>query len=216
MTELVQSFRFWVHLLRSASPGPTASAPPFLEGRTHAATGRTRFARQPPTAPRVGAAATAPVGTQSAGRQAGGAGAPPPDRLGDGGFAECQGLDLEADVRDYLEGGSNDSIVRRAGRAKLQPLVLKRGLLVLGNPGYVDISLWKWLQDMVGGVVPTPRYDGVVQVMDPANRRVVAHWTFFRGLPTKVTGPQLNARTGEIALEELHISHEGLRLEPGP
>jgi phage tail-like protein len=68
----------------------------------------------------------------------------------------------------------------------------------------------------VAAVVPGGGDDGVVEVMDPANRRVVAHWTFFRGLPAKVSGPQLNARTGEIALEELHISHEGLRLEPAP
>ena len=41
---------------------------------------------------------------------------------------------------------------------------------------------------------------------------VVARWLFERGLPAKVTGPQLNAKTGEIAIEELHIAHEGLRL----
>jgi len=28
----------------------------------------------------------------------------------------------------------------------------------------------------------------------------------------KVSGPQLNAKTGEVAIEELHIAHEGLRL----
>jgi phage tail-like protein len=213
MTELVQSFRFQVHLLRSASPGPTAAAPPFLESRRSAVIARRRFVRQPPTPPRVGAAGTAPLDRPP--QPARGPG-PPPDRLGDGGFAECQGLDLEADVKEYLEGGSNDSIVRRAGRAKLQPLVLKRGMLVVGDGGYVDGALWRWLQDMVAGVVPVPRYDGVVQVMDPTCRRVVASWTFLRGLPAKVTGPQLNAKTGEIAVEELHISHEGLRLEPQP
>ena len=37
---------------------------------------------------------------------------------------------------------------------------------------------------------------------------------FDRGLPSKVTGPALNAKTGEIAIEELHIVHEGLRLVP--
>ena len=28
----------------------------------------------------------------------------------------------------------------------------------------------------------------------------------------KVVGPTLNAKTGDIAVEELHIAHEGLRL----
>jgi phage tail-like protein len=54
----------------------------------------------------------------------------------------------------------------------------------------------------------------MVQVMAPrqAPPREVARWTFTRGLPSKVTGPSLNAKTGEIALEELHIVHEGLQL----
>jgi phage tail-like protein len=214
MGELVQTFRFQVQLIRSASPGPTASAPPFLQARGRPRTG-TRFFRPPPTAPRVGAASVPPTANQSAGQQ--GQRQPwPPDKLGDGAFAECSGLDLEADVRDCLEGGSNDSIVRRAGRVKLQPIVLKRGLLTAGDGGYADTSLWRWLQDMVAGIVPVPRYDGIIEVKDPAGKRVTAHWTFFRGLPTKLTGPSLSAKTGEIAIEELHIAHEGLVLEPGP
>jgi tail tube protein gp19 len=38
---------------------------------------------------------------------------------------------------------------------------------------------------------------------------------FSRGLPSKLRGPQLNAQSGEIAIEELTIAHEGLRLEEG-
>jgi hypothetical protein len=33
-----------------------------------------------------------------------------------------------------------------------------------------------------------------------------------RGLPQKLQGPSLNAKTGDVAMEELHIAHEGLRL----
>ena len=50
-------------------------------------------------------------------------------------------------------------------------------------------------------------------MLDPTGSRVVARWIFDRGLPIKVAGPTLNAKTGEIAIEELHIAHEGLRLE---
>jgi len=135
---------------------------------------------------------------------------PEPTLLGDGGFAECSGLELEADVR---EGGRNDGVVRRVGRVKLVPIVLKRGMLGSGVNGYVDTALWSWLTGMVGGVLPVPRYNGFVQVLQPGKQTVVATWTFERGLPSKVTGPSLNARTGEIAVEELHIVHEGLRLE---
>jgi phage tail-like protein len=143
---------------------------------------------------------------------------PPKDpasrKLTNGKFAECSGLELEADVREYLEGGRNDSVVRRVGRVKLVPIVLKRGMFVGSPGGYADTQLWDWLTGMVRGDLPIPRYNGMVQVLEPVqnSKREVARWKFTRGLPSKVTGPSLNARTGEIAIEELHIVHEGLQL----
>lgn len=148
-----------------------------------------------------------------------------PALLGDGGFQECAGLELEADIKDHLEGGRNDRIIRRVGRVKLQPIVLKRGMFApaLADPGAtgagksaVRPELWLWLQNMVSGTFPIPRYNGLVEVMDsdPKNEIPMATWEFVRGLPSKVTGPTLNAKTGEIAVEELHIVHEGLRLLP--
>jgi phage tail-like protein len=128
----------------------------------------------------------------------------------DGAFQECTGLEIEMDVQEYLEGGRNDGVIRRAGRAKYQPLVLKRGMFFAASGG-VNPELWRWIQDVTSGVRPIARYDGLVQVMDVGNQ-VVATWVFDRGLPAKIRGPELNARTGEIAMEELHIAHEGLRL----
>jgi phage tail-like protein len=132
--------------------------------------------------------------------------------LGNAAFAECSGLDIEMDVQDYLEGGRNDAVVRRAGRAKYHPLILKRGM-VYPRGGGVDGALWTWMQDVTAGVRPITRYDGIVEVMSVADT-VSARWVFTRGLPSKIAGPQLNARTGEIAIEELTIAHEGLKLVP--
>lgn len=134
-----------------------------------------------------------------------------PEFLGDGLFAECSGLELEADVREYTEGGRNDGVVRRVGRAKLSPIVLKRGMFVAGD-SFADTALWDWITGMTNGSLPVPRYDGDVRVLSPNGGVTVARWVFDRGLPSKVTGPSLNARTGEIAIEELQIQHEGLRL----
>ena len=138
-----------------------------------------------------------------------------PAELGDGLFAECSGLELEADIGELLEGGRNDGVIRRVGRVKLVPLVLKRGMFLASPAGYADTAIWDWLTGMVTGTLPIPRYDGLVQVLAPNGSREVARWTFLRALPRKVSGPALNAKTGEIAIEELHLAHEGLRLE-GP
>jgi phage tail-like protein len=112
-------------------------------------------------------------------------------------------------VQELVEGGRNNGVIRRVGRAKYQPIVLKRGMFYSGDA--VNRDLWTWFEDVASGVRPVRRYDGIVEVMS-VGTSVVARWLFERGLPAKITGPQLNAKTGEIAIEELHIAHEGLRL----
>ena len=150
--------------------------------------------------------------------------------VADCGFQECSGLEIEMDVQELPEGGRNDGVIRRIGRGKYTPIVLKRGMLFpapdppapdrlgwrppvdLTQGGAVDAALWNWLQELLSGRTMV-RYDGIVEVMSVGDH-VVARWVFDRGLPQKVVGPQLNARTGEVAIEELHIAHEGLRLAP--
>jgi phage tail-like protein len=150
--------------------------------------------------------------------------------LADIGFQECSGLELETDVREYLEGGRNYGVIRRVGRVKLQPLVLKRGMVIRrdqgqqgqqgqadqadqGELGKVRPELWAWIQDTVVGRLPIRRYDGLIEVNGPANGSpVLASWRFVRGLPLKVSGPSLNAKTGDVGIEELTIAHEGLHL----
>lgn len=133
-----------------------------------------------------------------------------PTTVGHGGFQECSGLDIEMEVNEYLEGGRNNAVVQRAGRAKYPRLILKRGML--HAPGELaDATAWQWIMDVTDGVRPIRRYDGDIEVLG-FDQAVVAHWRFVRGLPAKVVGPQLNGRTGDIAVEELHIAHEGIRM----
>ncbi|WP_433157877.1 phage tail protein [Kribbella sp. CA-247076] len=201
--ELVQAFRFTIELTRSR-PGRTLAAPPQLDAKASAGS-----AAAPP-APAGGGSRTGSTAQPTAGST------PAGDRLGDGGFQECTGLTLDADLRDVLEGGSNDATVRRLGRVKHAPIVLKRGMFVPVSGGYADVAIWNWIRAMVSGEVPLPRYDGSIQVFNPSFTQVVAKWTFVRALPVKVVGPSLQALTGAVAVEELHLAHEGLRLEVAP
>lgn len=132
--------------------------------------------------------------------------------LGNGGFQECTGLDIEMDVQELIEGGRNDGLLRLVGRGKYSPIVLKRGLL-FPDGGRAYSELWGWLQSILAGVRPVARYNGVIDVLSADRQQTVATWTFDRGLPSKIAGPQLNAKTGEVAIEELTIVHEGLRLK---
>jgi phage tail-like protein len=137
-------------------------------------------------------------------------GSSPP--LGDGGFQECSGLQIEMDVPELQEGGRNDGVIRQVGRGKYVAIVLKRGML-FPDGGTVGNELWAWIQSVLDGVRPVARYDGVIEVLSADGNDTVATWTFERGLPQKISGPALNAKTGDIAIEELTIAHEGLRLK---
>ena len=131
-----------------------------------------------------------------------------------GAFQECSGLEIEMDIQEYQEGGRNNGTVRRVGRAKYQPIVLKRGMFYPSDgEAQANVELWHWMQRILNGERPVPRYDGVISVMS-GDGTVRASWMFDRGLPAKIRGPELNGKSGEIAIEELSIAHEGLRLLP--
>jgi phage tail-like protein len=138
--------------------------------------------------------------------------------LGNGGFQEITGLEIEMEMQDVMEGGRNNGVVRRIGRAKATPLILKRGLFFTPSSdsdedAAADTAFWEWIQAIIGGERPAPRFDGIIYVKSPDNT-VRATWVFERGLPAKLKGPELNGKTGEVAIEELHIAHEGLRCVP--
>lgn len=157
--------------------------------------------RQSPRAEAGTPSASTPPSASSSGPQ-----------LGEGGFQECSGLDIEMDVAELVEGGRNDGVIQRVGRGKYTRIVLKRGMFIDGTGA--NAAIWRWMMSILSGERPVVRYDGVIEVLDGTGEsgdNVVATWTFDRGLPAKVVGPQLNAKTGEIAVEELHIAHEGLK-----
>jgi phage tail-like protein len=119
-----------------------------------------------------------------------------------GGFSECTGLEMSLEVEEYREGGNNGTVLRFPTRMKWNNLRLKRGVALLDD-------LWLWHYGFAQGQVQ--RRDGVVSMLDEQQNPVKV-WSFTRGLPVKWSGPSLNAAQNQVAIEELEIAHEGLRL----
>jgi phage tail-like protein len=119
-----------------------------------------------------------------------------------GGFSECSGLELSLDTEEYKEGGNNGGSLRFPTRVKWTNLKLKRGMAIAND-------LWKWHYGFVEGKVQ--RRDGVITLQDELHLPVKL-WSFTRGVPVKWTGPSLNATQNAVAIEELEIAHEGLKL----
>ncbi|HLG13136.1 MAG TPA: phage tail protein [Blastocatellia bacterium] len=117
-----------------------------------------------------------------------------------GGFSECSGLQVETEVHEYAEGGQNDYVHRFRGRTKYPPLVLKHGLTLIDG-------LWRWHQDVIKG--DFERKNGTIYLM---NRRgiPVLWWDFKEAFPTKWTGPELRASSGDVAFESVELAHRGL------
>ncbi|MBK6325167.1 MAG: phage tail protein [Chloroflexi bacterium] len=118
------------------------------------------------------------------------------------GFSECSGLDMTLETAEWKEGGNNGTVLKFPTRTSYSPIRLKRGVTF-------DQSLWDWYYSFVRG--EGQRRDGLIVLQDD-DRKPVKIWQFRRGLPTKFTGPTLNASQNQVAIEELEITHEGLEL----
>jgi phage tail-like protein len=117
-----------------------------------------------------------------------------------GGFSECSGLQVETETLDYREGGLNDYVHRFTGPTKYPPLILKHGLTQIDG-------LWSWHQDVVAGKIE--RRNGTIYLLDK-QRIPVMWWDFKEAIPVKWTGPELNANSGNVAVESVELAHRGL------
>jgi phage tail-like protein len=120
-----------------------------------------------------------------------------------GGFSECSGLEMSLKTEDVREGGNNGAVLHFPARVEWSPITLKKGI---GGTG-----LWDWHYGFVEG--RGKRRDGVI-VLLTAQRLPHNIWYFRRGLPTKYSGPQLNATQNSVAIESIEITHEGITQVP--
>lgn len=138
-----------------------------------------------------------------------------------GAFSEVGGLNAECEVEEYREGGRNAAPLRFAKFGTHPNLVLKRGV----TP---NTDLWDWHDQVVHGRKKLLRKNGVIILTDKGggvsslfggptslglpvlDKAPIAAWFFREGLPQKLQGPNLNAKSNEIAIETLEIAHHGL------
>jgi phage tail-like protein len=79
-------------------------------------------------------------------------------------------------------------------------LVLKHGLTIIDG-------LWLWHQEVVQGQIT--RRNGTIYLLD-RNNFPVLWWDFKEAFPTKWTGPDFRANSGEVAFESVELAHRGL------
>ena len=119
-----------------------------------------------------------------------------------GGFSDVSGLGVEVNYSEYRNGNEQVNTSRKVPNThKQDDITLKRGLM-----GSDD--LWQWLKGVRDGI-PEPR-PVTITLLDEA-RRPVATWRIRNAQPKKWSGPTFGAKGGgEVAMEELHLVHEGI------
>jgi phage tail-like protein len=123
-----------------------------------------------------------------------------------GAFSEVTGLELNIEMTALREGGFNAGVRQLPGKVTSPVLVLKRGVTL-------DDAFWAWIRRCTDGTFPLPYVSGAITVFGPEGSAAApkASWSFVNGIVTKVKSADLNAHEArDMAIEELHIAHEGL------
>lgn len=123
----------------------------------------------------------------------------------DAGFSDVSGIGTEVNYSEYRIGTEMFNTVRKIPNTfKTDEVTLKRGLI-----GTTDIFAWfKATRD--GQYQPR----SVTIVMLDEARNEVLSLVLKNAQPKKWVGPTLAAKGGgEVALEELHLVHEGIEYE---
>ena len=124
------------------------------------------------------------------------------DGLAVAGFSEVSGLDLTTDPIEYRNGDEDITVRKLPGLKKFSNITLKRG--------YTDNKdLWNWRKAVLDG--KTERKSGSIVLRNEA-REEALRWNFSEGWPTKWSGPSLNAKNNEVAIETLELAVEKIEL----
>lgn len=118
------------------------------------------------------------------------------------GFSECSGLEFNMTPEEYKQGGENNTVRKFPSRVTWGTIRLKRGVAKTND-------LWEWFYSFVEG--RGKRRDGIISLRNDTQDPVRV-WKFTRGIPVKYTAPVMNAQQGQVAIEELEIMHEGLKI----
>jgi phage tail-like protein len=121
------------------------------------------------------------------------------------GFSDVSGLGSEISYAEYRNGNEKFNTARKVPNTfKNDDVTLKRGLI-----GSLD--LFQWLKRVREGEYE-PR-NVTITLMDEA-RQPVASFRLKNAQPKKWVGPALAAKGGsDVAMEELHLVHEGIDFE---
>lgn len=122
-------------------------------------------------------------------------------------FTECSGLGMTIDKDVYFEGGVNDQQRIFLKQTKFSDVTLKRGLTD-------DLHFWGWIH----GVLDTTakkRLNVNILLFNQAGETMQT-CTLIGAIPVGWKAPSLQANSNTVAIEELTLAYEGLKIKGSP
>lgn len=117
------------------------------------------------------------------------------------GFQEVSGLGMEITVAEYRAGNHPDNgPMKITGTVKTPDVTLKRGVI-----GALD--LYNWLNEVRDGS-QTQLRNVTIRLMSEDRQTVAMEWLLRNARPMKYTGPSLNGKGTDLAIEELVLAAE--------
>lgn len=122
------------------------------------------------------------------------------------GFQEVSGLGLEMTVAEYRAGNWSENSSRKINTTyKVPDVTLKRGVL-----GALD--LYRWLDAVRNGTQGQLK-TVTIKLMSEDRTSAVMTWKLMRARPMKYTGPSLNGKGTDLAIEELVLASERIEIQ---
>jgi phage tail-like protein len=122
------------------------------------------------------------------------------------GFQECSEIGMSVDVVEYRNGNEKENAVRKfTGLSRVPDVTLKRG--IIGS-----LSLYQWLDQIRNGD-PAALRTVHIHLLNEDHTATVLTWKLHRArIVRHVSGP-FNAKSSEVAMEEMTLAYERLELE---
>lgn len=137
-----------------------------------------------------------------------------------GSFSEISGIEAVMEHKVIKVGGRNYGTAMRAGPVTFGTVILKRGIIKTQ-------LLWRWWSMFAGAdgaadgrPVPGNRGNvliGLIRAVDEddpdsSEPQIRLGWRLRNAMPVKFRVADLNAKGTDVAVEELHLVHEGLEM----
>ncbi|KYC42247.1 phage tail protein [Scytonema hofmannii PCC 7110] len=119
-------------------------------------------------------------------------------------FSECSGFGVTVKTEKYLEGGANDQQRVILGQPEFSDVTLKRGI----TDSFV---FWNWVNQTTGHGKIERRNINILLYNQAG--KVMQCWTLIGAVPVGWRTADLQASANNVALEELTLAYEGLRVE---